>query len=92
MCARLQPGGGDPATAAAKQALRTLARHHRFLTGEIDALDAELLRLCEAANPALLSACSVGAETAAALPVAAGDNPQTDANRGVVRSQRPAIW
>ena len=75
VCARLQPSG-DTATAAAKRALRTLARRHRALTAEIEDLDAELLRLCEAANPALLSACGVGAETAAALLVAAGDNPQ----------------
>ena len=39
-------------------------------------LDAELRRLCERANPALLGACGVGAETAAALLVAAGDNPE----------------
>ena len=75
VCARLQPSG-DTATAAAKRALRTLARRHRALTAEIEDLDAELLRLREAANPALLSACGVGAETAAALLVAAGDNPQ----------------
>ena len=74
-CARLRPGTDtDPVTAGAKTALRSLARRHQALTAEIDALDAELLRLCEQANPALLSACGVGAEVAAALLVAAGDN------------------
>ena len=62
--------------AAAKRALRSLARRHQALTAEIKHLDAELRRLCERANPALLGACGVGAETAAALLVAAGDNPE----------------
>ena len=76
-CARLRPGAGcDPALAAAKQALRCLARRHQALTAEIKHLDTELRRLCERANPALLSACGVGAETAASLLVAAGDNPE----------------
>ena len=60
----------------AKQALRCLARRHQALTAEIKHLDTELRRLCERANPALLSACGVGAETAASLLVAAGDNPE----------------
>ena len=46
--------GGAPAAGAAKRALRALARRHRALTAEIDELDAELLALCEQANPALL--------------------------------------
>ena len=76
-CARMRPGAGcDPALAAAKQALRCLARRHQALTAEIKHLDTELRRLCERANPALLSACGVGAETAASLLVAAGDNPE----------------
>ena len=75
-CARLRPDGGtDPALAAAKTALRILARRHQALTTEIVHLDAELLRLCEQANPALLGACGVGVEVASALLVAAGDNP-----------------
>ena len=76
-CARMRPDtDGDPALAAAKQALRCLARRHQALTAEIKHLDTELRRLCERANPALLSACGVGAETAASLLVAAGDNPE----------------
>ena len=76
-CARMRPDtDGDPALAAAKQALRCLARRHQALTAEIKHLDTELRRLCERANPALLSACGVGAETAASLLIAAGDNPE----------------
>ena len=70
------PHAGDPAAGAAKRALRALARRHRALTAEIKGLDAELLALCERANPALLGTCGVGAEVASALLVAAGDNPQ----------------
>ena len=77
ICARWRIGvGGAPAAGAAKRALRALARRHQALTAEIDELDAELLALCEQANPALLGACGVGAETAAALLTAAGDNPE----------------
>ena len=62
-------------TAAAKTALRALARRHQALTAEIDHYDTELLALCEHTNTALLSACGVGVEVASALLVAAGDNP-----------------
>ena len=76
-CARMRPDtDGDPVRAAAKQALRSLAHRHQALTAEIKHLDAELRRLRERANPALRGACGVGAETAAALLVAAGDNPE----------------
>ena len=77
VCARWRLGAaGDPAAGAAKRALRALASRHRALTAEIEGLDAELLALCERANPALLGTCGVGAEVASALLVAAGDNPQ----------------
>ena len=75
-CARLRPDPArGPVDAAAKLALRALARRHQALSTEIDTLDTELRRLCEAANPALLGACGVGAATAATLLIAAGDNP-----------------
>ena len=77
VCARWRlDAAGDPAARAAKRALRALASRHRALTAEIEGLDAELLALCERANPALLGTCGVGAEVASALLVAAGDNPQ----------------
>ena len=76
-CARLRPNAdsGDVA-AAAKQALRALARRYGALSGEISELDTQLARLCAQANPALLAARGVGADVAATLLIAAGDNPQ----------------
>ena len=77
VCARCRlDAAGDPAARAAKRALRALASRHRALTAEIEGLDAELLVLCERANPALLGTCGVGAEVASALLVAAGDKPE----------------
>ena len=76
-CARLRPApdSGDVA-AAAKQALRALARRYGALSGEISELDTQLARLCAQANPALLAARGVGPDVAATLLIAAGDNPQ----------------
>ena len=75
-CARLRPATtADALLAAAKRALRSLARRHQALSAEIAALDGELRALCAAANPALLAAHGVGPDTAAALLIAAGDNP-----------------
>ena len=83
VCARWRPESSpDTVTAAAKTALRSLARRHQALTAETAQLDAELRSLCEQANPALLAAVGVGAETAAALLVAAGDNPQRMRSEG----------
>ena len=77
VCARMRPDSATcPVEAAAKTALRALARRHRSLDQEIAQLDEELLNLCEQANPALLAARGVGADTAAVLLVAAGDNPE----------------
>ena len=75
-CARLRPNSTtDALIGAAKRALRSLARRHQALSAEIAALDGELRALCAAANPALLAAHGVGPDTAAALLIAAGDNP-----------------
>ena len=75
-CARLRPDPGrGEATAAAKRSLRVLAARWRALSAEISELDAEIARLCAQAAPALLAAPGVGPEVAAALLVAAGDNP-----------------
>ena len=75
-CARLRPTTTtDALIGAAKRALRSLARRHQALSAEIAALDGELRALCAAANPALLAAHGVGPDTAAALLIAAGDNP-----------------
>ena len=99
ICARWRISvGGAPAAGATKRAMRALARRHQALTAEIDELDAELLALCEQANPALLGACGVGAKTAAALcgtsPIEASSGPRTRhrLNRGGNRQANKALW
>jgi transposase len=57
-------------------ALRSLALRYRQLSAEIATLDAPLGRLVAAAAPALLAVKGLGPETAGALLVAAGDNPE----------------
>ena len=76
-CARLRPNpdSGEVA-AAAKEALRVLARRYRALNGEISELDTNIARLAAEANPALLAAPGVGPDVAATLLIAAGDNPE----------------
>jgi transposase len=69
--------GERPATplAAAKLARKSLAVRYQQLTREIEALDGHLDRLVSAAAPALVAVKGIGSETAGALLVAAGDNP-----------------
>ena len=76
-CARLRPGSDvtEPATAT-KTALRSLGRRYQALSVEIDDLRALLEQaVVAAAPPELLSEHGVGTDTAAALLIAAGDNP-----------------
>jgi transposase len=61
--------------AATKLALKSLAVRYRQLSAEIEALDAQLEHLVAAAAPELLAVKGLGTETAGALLVAAGDNP-----------------
>ena len=75
-CARFRPGTDHTTTAYAKRALQHLARRYQALDVEIAQLEAEIRRLCAQANPALLATEGVGPDTAAALLVAAGDNPK----------------
>ena len=75
-CAGFRPGTSATTTAYAKRALRHLARRYRTLTSEIRDLDNQINSLCAQANPALLSSLGIGIDTAAALLVVAGDNPQ----------------
>lgn len=63
-------------TAAAKYALRLLARRHMELSQETEALNAELARLTAAVAPALVSSFGIGPDTAATLLVTAGSNPE----------------
>ena len=75
-CRSFRPGGlGDP-TAASKYALRSLARRYLQLDKEIRGLRAELERLTSMAAPALVSMFGVGPDTAAALLISAGSNPE----------------
>lgn len=75
--ARLRPGT-DLATPlnATKAALRRLARRHQLMDEEIAELDAQIAPLIHAAAPELLALFGVGPETAGALLVTAGDNPE----------------
>ena len=76
MAARFRPPA-RPCTpeAATKLALRSIARRYHALTEEIDALDQQLDQLVGETVPALVAIKGVGTETAGALLVAAGDNP-----------------
>ena len=76
ICARFRPGTADTTTAYAKKTLRLLARRYQALTAEIEELNTDINRLCVQVNPALLAARGVGADTAAALLITAGDNPE----------------
>ncbi len=73
-CASLRPKGTEP-TAAAKLALRSLARRIHALDAELQELDSEMATIIERAAPQLRSRMGVGTDVAAALLVAAGDNP-----------------
>ena len=75
VCARFRPSG-ESSVSYAKQALRRLARRYQTLDTEIAELDVEIRRLCAKTNPALLAAHGVGPDSAAALLIAAGDNPE----------------
>jgi transposase len=75
--ARLRPArSGDPVMVAHKAALSSLARRVQGLEDEIGELDARIEKLLQAAAPELLSRFGVGPDTAAALLVCAGDNPE----------------
>ncbi|MBJ7593532.1 MAG: IS110 family transposase [Candidatus Dormibacteraeota bacterium] len=63
-------------TAATKLALRALARRYQALTAEITDLDRDIRVLTARVAPELLALRGVGPDTAAALLIAAGDNPE----------------
>ena len=62
-------------TAAVMLALRSLAERYQHLDAEIDLLTGKLDRLTVKAAPGLRALLGVGPDSAAALLVAAGDNP-----------------
>ena len=73
--AALEPGPITSPMAAATLALGTLARRHQALSAEIDTLTTQLERLVATAAPELVARFGIGHDSAAALLVAAGDNP-----------------
>ena len=73
--ARFRPGAQDSPLAASKLALRLLACRYQALDHEIAGLDAQLEQLTAQASPQLIESFGVGPEAAAALLIAAGDNP-----------------
>lgn len=62
--------------AAAKHALRPLARRALALRAEAKALRAQLTELTAAACPALVELTGIGPDSAAQLLISTGDNPQ----------------
>ena len=74
--ATLEPGPITTPLAAVTLGLRTLARRYQALSAELTTLDAELDRLTTAAAPKLLARFGIGSDSAGALLVAAGDNPE----------------
>ena len=57
-------------------ALRILAQRYSQLTSEIEGIDSEMVRLTAEAAPALVDVFGVGPDTAAALLITAGSNPE----------------
>ena len=73
--AGLESGTITSPLAAATLAVRTLAQRHQALSAEIKALTTQLDRLTATAAPKLVALFGVGQDSAGALLVAAGDNP-----------------
>jgi transposase len=75
--ARLRPGpAGTSPLAATRIGLRSLGQRWQHLDKELRTLDGHLDELVARAAPALVACFGVGTDTAGALLVAAGDNPQ----------------
>jgi transposase len=73
--AELEPGPVTTPAAAATLGLRSLARRYQALSAELTILDTELDRLTVTTAPKLLALFGIGSDSAGALLVAAGDNP-----------------
>jgi transposase len=67
---------GDPVLHATKLAMRTLGRRALAIDDDMHELEHVLAGLVNATAPELLACHGVGADTAAILLVAAGDNPE----------------
>jgi transposase len=73
--AALEPGPITSPLAAATLALHLLARRHQALSAEIDTHTSQLEELVATAAPELVTRFGIGHDSAGALLVAAGDNP-----------------
>jgi len=73
--AALEPGAVTSPLAATMLALRTVAQRYQALDAEITILTAELDRLVATAAPKLVALFGTGQDSAGALLVVAGDNP-----------------
>ena len=74
--AGLRPNDRTDVLTATKLALRSLARRVRSIDAEMAEIDAVLAPLVAATAPDLITLNGVGTDTAGALIVAAGDNPE----------------
>jgi len=70
-----RPGPGHDVTTITKSTLRLLARRAQALEEEIKGIDATLAQLVADTAPELVAPTGIGTDTASALLVAAGDNP-----------------
>ncbi len=75
-CSRWRQSDMETPLAAARYAFRSLARRYIRLTQEIEDLERELARLTAAFAPGLTETLGIGTDTAAALLVTAGSNPE----------------
>jgi transposase len=74
-CAELPPTTPNDVTSAAVYTLRLLAHRIRELTGEIRDLERRITDAVAVHTPALLERPGIGPDSAAALLITAGDNP-----------------
>lgn len=74
-CARFHTTPATTPLGAARRTLRLLARRWQALTEEINEVGVELDNLTATIAPSLRAIPSIGTQTAAALLIAAGDNP-----------------
>ena len=74
--AALRPGSQLDVLSATKTALRELGRRAQYLVDQISRLDDQLGPLVAATAPKMIIQHGVGTDTAGALLVAAGDNPE----------------
>jgi transposase len=75
-CAELAPGPATGPLGTAVQVLRGLARRIQHLTDEIEELGRQLAAVVNRHAPELLESRGIGPDSAAALLITAGDNPE----------------